>query len=95
MVLSTRFKLDVCCNYILKARTSECVRKFLSKVIVDFNIYTGHVLSACRPKIVMIDKHNNTLKIIDISVPADSNVSSKETEKIDKYRDLVIELTSL
>ena len=62
---------------------------------MDFNIYTGHVLSACRPKIVMIDKHNNTVKIIDISVPADSNVSSKETEKIDKYRDLVIELTSL
>ena len=43
----------------------------------------------------MIDKNNNTVTIIDISVPADSNVSSKESEKIDKYRDLAIELTSL
>ena len=37
----------------------------------------------------------NTMTIIGISVPADSNVSSKESEKIKKYRDLAIELTSL
>ena len=43
----------------------------------------------------MIDKNNYTVKIIDISVPADNNVSSEESEKIDKYRDLAIELTSL
>jgi len=35
------------------------------------------------------------MTIIGISVPADSNVSSKESEKIKKYRDLAIELTSL
>ena len=63
------------------------------KLLWDFN--TDSVLSARRPDIVMIDKNNCTVTIIDISVPADSNVSSKESEKIDKYRDLAIELTSL
>jgi len=30
-----------------------------------------------------------------VSVPADSNVSSKEAEKVEMYRDLAVELTSL
>ena len=44
--------------------------------------------------LVMIDENDNTVTIIDISVPADSNVSSKESEKMDKYRDLAIKLIS-
>jgi len=51
-------------------------------------------LSAQQPNIVLVDKHN-TAEIIDISVPADSNVSSKEIEKIKTHRDLAIELTLL
>jgi len=43
-------------------------------------LYTDHVLSAWQPVIVMVDKHNNTVEIIDISVPADSNVSKKNRE---------------
>ena len=35
------------------------------------------------------------VQIIDIAVLADCNVTSKEAEKIEKYRDLSIELVSL
>ena len=31
----------------------------------------------------------------DVAVPSDCNVSAKEIEKIEKYKDLSIELTSL
>ena len=83
--LSKRFKVDVCCNYGNHKPQSACVRKLSSKAILwDFNTYTDHVLSAHRPDIVMIDKNKNTVTIIDISVPADSNISSKESEKIYK-----------
>ena len=92
--LSKRFKVDVCCNY-WNHKPQSVSENSRVKLLWDFNIYTDHVLSARRPDIVMIDKNNNTVTIIDISVPADSNVSSKESEKIDKYRDLAIELISL
>jgi len=92
--LSKRFKLDACGSYWNHEPQSVSENSEV-KLLWDFNIYTDHVLSARRPDIVLVDKHNNTVEIIDISVPADSNVSSKETEKIEKYRDLSIELTSL
>jgi len=95
--LSKRFQLDVCNNYWNHDPHSVSENSQV-KLLWDFNIYTDHVLSAHRPDIVyiivVIDKCNNVVEIIDISVPADSNVSSKEAEKIEKYRDLAVELTS-
>jgi len=93
-ILSKRFKLDVCGNYWNHEPQSVSENSQV-KLLWYFNIYTDRVLSAWQPNIVLVDKHNNTVETIDISVPADSNVSSKETEKIEKYRDLAIELTSL
>jgi len=84
--LSKRFILDVCGNY-WNHEPQSVSQNSQVKLLWDFNIYTDHVLSALQPDILMVDKHNNTVEIIDISVPADSNVSSKDTEKIEKYRD--------
>ena len=53
------------------------------KLLWDFNIYTDHVLSARQPDIVAVDKINNFVEIIDISVPTDCNVTAKETEKVE------------
>ena len=57
--------------------------------------YTNHYLSAWCPDIVVIDKCQKLVQIIDVAVPMDSNVFAKEIEKIDKYKDLSLELTSL
>jgi len=65
------------------------------KVLWDFNIYTDHLLTARRPDIVVIDKLQKTVQIVDVSVPSDCNVAQKEKEKIEKYRDLSVELSSL
>jgi len=65
------------------------------KVLWDFNIFTDHNLTARRPDIIVIDKQTKMAQIIDVAVPADNNVSMKEKEKIDKYKDLCVEPLSL
>ena len=65
------------------------------KLLWDFNVYTDHVLSARRPDIVVMNKEEASAQIIDVAVPADCNIASKGAEKVEKYRDLSIELMSL
>ena len=50
---------------------------------------------ARRPDVVVIDKLQKTVQIVDVSVPSDCNVAQKECEKIEKYKDLSVELSSL
>ena len=61
----------------------------------DFNIYTDRVLAARHPHIVVISKHQKLVLIDNVTVPSDCNVTMKETEKIEKYKDLLIEFSSL
>ena len=65
------------------------------KLLCDFNIYTDHYVAAWHPDIVIIDKCQKMVQIIGVAVPSDCNVSAKEIEKIEKHKDLSIELTSL
>jgi len=65
------------------------------KVLWDFNIFTNHHLTAQHPDVEVIDKQTKTAQIIDVAVPADNNVSTKEKEKIDKHKELCVELLSL
>ena len=48
-----------------------------------------------RPDIVVIDKAKKECHIIDVACPGDSRIVFKEEEKIDKYRDLAIEIKAL
>ena len=64
-----------------------------SKILWDFNIYTDWAIHHRRPDIVLIDKEDNRVKIIDIAVPWDANIESKYREKVDHYKDLAIELS--
>ena len=65
------------------------------KILWDFSIQTDKVISARRPDITVVNKTAKTVTIIDVAVPADKRVSLKETEKIEKYKDLAIELTRI
>ena len=62
------------------------------KLIWDFPIQTDKELKHNKPEIIIIDKSNKTVQIIDISIPSDYNVVSKRNEKITKYIDLSIEI---
>ena len=44
------------------------------------------MIKARPPDIVLVDKMNKEIKIIDIAVPGDSRVKEKELEKMEKYQ---------
>ena len=62
------------------------------KLLWDFPIQTDKELRHNRPDIIVIDKLNKNVQIIDIAIPSDYNVVEKRNEKITKYIDLSIEL---
>ena len=66
-----------------------------TKALWDFNIFMDRHISARRPDIVFIDKNAKTVWVIDVAVPADRRVKDKETEKIDKYQELCLEIQQL
>ena len=45
-------------------------------------------ISANRPYVIIKDTVNSICKLIDMTVPCDKNVSSKEIEKKSRYKDL-------
>ena len=55
-------------------------------------VQTNRHIFANRPDNIIKDKVNSTCKLIDMTVPCDKKVSSKEIEKKSKYKDLEIEI---
>lgn len=62
------------------------------KILWDFSIRTDEKIQANKPDLVVVDKGNKTLLIIDVACPLDINIEKKEQEKILKYQDLKTEL---
>ena len=59
------------------------------------NIQCDHVIAARRPDIVVVDKENNEVIIVDIVSPWDHRVYEKEGKKIEKNQDLKREIGKL
>jgi hypothetical protein len=66
-----------------------------AKILWDFSIRTDHHIQANKPDLVVVDKDEKSCLIIDIACPLDTNVRKKELEKVQKYRDLQVELQNL
>jgi len=65
------------------------------KILWDFSIRTDNKIQANKPDLVVVDKANKTLLIIDIACPLDINIGKKEQDKILKYQELKTELQRL
>ena len=61
----------------------------------DFPVQTDRKLDHNRPDITIIFKEKKECQLIDIACPGDIRVESKETQKIETYIDLGIELKRL
>ena len=61
------------------------------KLLRDFEIQTSHLISTRRPDLIII----NNNKKRELAVQTDHRVKLKESEKKDKYLDLVRELKKL
>ncbi|XP_067940204.1 uncharacterized protein [Watersipora subatra] len=55
------------------------------KILWNFYIRTDKHALANQPDIVVVDKENKRATIINIAVPNDYNIASKEKEKVEKY----------
>ena len=58
------------------------------KILWDFGIQTDHRIEPNRPDLVVVDKDQSVCQLIDVAIPGDAKVESKEKEKIKKYQDL-------
>ena len=65
------------------------------KLLWDFHMQTDHVIEARRPAIVLVKKKEATAVIVDIAVPGDTRIKTREQDKILKYQDLKREIKKL
>ncbi|TWW53461.1 uncharacterized protein LOC130519722 [Takifugu flavidus] len=63
-----------------------------AKILWDFQIQTDKMVVANQPDIVVVDKHQKTVVVIDVAIPNDGNIRKKEHEKLEKYRGLKEEM---
>ena len=54
-------------------------------MLYDFNIFTDYMIQAKRPDLVYVNKLQRKTYLIDIACAMDTNVLTKEKEKVDKY----------
>ena len=79
-------------NQWYKFEPTSVIENEHHKLLWDFPIQTDKEIAHNRPDIILIDKLNKTVQIIDIAIPSDYNIIEKRNEKITKYIDLSIEL---
>ncbi len=65
------------------------------KLYWDREIITDQTINCNRPDIVFINQNNKTAFFIDITHPADHNITKAESEKIAKYNDLTTEFKDM
>ena len=61
-------------------------------ILWDMPIHIDRTITARRPDIVLNNKKDKTCLLVDKTVPLDTNTSVKTTEKLNKYKDLEIEV---
>ena len=77
-------------NMVLSEHTPKSVEENDEvKLLWDLTIQTDHEVRHRRPDIVIQKKKVKETIIVDIAVPGDSNITQKESEKYEKYQDLI------
>ena len=76
-------------------RPTDVVMDQKVEITWDMILTTDRAIGANRPDLVVRDKANKRVLIIDVSCPSDVNVTTKENEKIAKYSGLRVELAKM
>ena len=98
-MVGKRIHWEVCKKYGIKVKTKwyehhpeTVLENDRVKILWDFTVQTDNAIGARKPDMIIINKETKMCQIVDFAVPYDTNVVDRETEKIDKYQDLAIEL---
>ncbi|XP_044751668.1 uncharacterized protein LOC123311664 [Coccinella septempunctata] len=65
------------------------------KLYWDNSVETDRMITHNRPDIILFDKEKRKVTIIDVTVPADDNISRAYSEKLNKYHDLAFEMKEM
>ena len=65
------------------------------EILWDFSTQTDKEIRANRPGIVFVDKREQTVLFVDVTIPNDHYIAEKRLEKIEKYTDLGVEIKEL
>ena len=66
-----------------------------AKLLWDYDVRTDHRIQARKPDLIVVNKENQKVQLIDVAIPWDTRVVEKAREKIEKYQDLKMELRRL
>jgi hypothetical protein len=61
-------------------------------ILWNVRVQTDRNIPNNKPDIIIRDNEERTCMLIDVAIPGDRNVIKKGTEKIVKYKDLIIEI---
>lgn len=73
----------------------EVIENEQYKIYWDREIRTDIKIAANRPDIVLYDKKEKVVELIDISIPLSHNIVSSYGQKVNKYTELAIELKQM
>ena len=66
-----------------------------AEVLWDFRFQTDRQLPANQRNVVVTDNQEKEAVIVDVAIPADSNIRKKEQENIEKYQGLKEQLEEM
>ena len=65
------------------------------KILWDFSVQTDRRLDHNKPDLIVLKKKERECWIIDVACPFDTRVKQKESEKIERYHDLKMEIKKM
>lgn len=78
-----------------KYTPESIVENDVCRIYWDRDLQTDRTIQHNRPDIVVLDKKENIMYLIDVAIPAPVNVDKKHTEKIEKYLPLAYEMKEI
>ena len=66
-----------------------------SKQVMDQQVQTDRTITSNKPDSIIRDNKKRTCMLIDVAIPGDRNVITKEVKKSLMYKDLIIKIQNL
>ena len=88
-------KNDICGGTWYEHSPEPVVENMNVKILWDFTVQTDKKTPHNRPDIVVVEKTNKICHIINVACPGDCRIALKENGKVNKYRDVAIEIKTL
>ena len=92
--LCGKFQMERASNWY-EHKPEGVVENDVVKILWDFMIQCDRMVEHRKPDIVVVEKSEKRCFVIDVAVPGDARVETKEKEKVEKYQELKQEIIRL